>query len=195
MWHNRINAITIIIPDIAVSEKKRYYFQSVSKLCNWVSCTIWLRKFEVGCNLKFFGADFLVTNKLYNHRTVKRPRGDCKTCDPITIYTNAWKMFGWFLSEGFNMPKDLNTYLLRKSCGSITKRGLSNPTICQEMPVFLSMAAWHWFPEIRQETILKTKVFRITEISDIPSLYSSIFALFGRGFRPIGQLARTIGQR
>lgn len=38
------------------------------------------------------------------------------------------------------MAKDLNTYLLRKSCGSITKRGLSNPTICQEMPVFLSMA-------------------------------------------------------
>lgn len=97
MWHNRINAITIIIPDIAVSEKKRYYFQSVSKLCNWVTCTIWLRKFEVGCNLKFFGADFLVTNKLYNHRTVKRPRGDCKTCDPITIYTNAWKIF-WLIS-------------------------------------------------------------------------------------------------
>lgn len=89
------------------------------------------------------------------------------------------------------MPKDLNTYLLRKSCRSITKRGLSNPTICQEMPVFLSMAA----PEIRQETIFKTKVFSITEISDIPSLYSSKFALFGRGFRPIGQLARTIGQR
>lgn len=50
-------------------------------------------------------------------------------------------------------------------------------------------------PEIRQETILKTKVFSITEISDIPSLYSSIFALFGRGFRPMGQLARTIGLR
>lgn len=38
------------------------------------------------------------------------------------------------------MAKDLNTYLLRKSCSSITKRGLSNLTICQEMPVFLSMA-------------------------------------------------------
>lgn len=41
------------------------------------------------------------------------------------------------------MPKDLNTYLLRKSCRSITKRGLSNTTICQGMPVFLFMAAWH----------------------------------------------------
>ena len=160
-----------------MSEKKRYYFQSVSKLCNWVSCTIWLRKFEVGCNLKFFGADFLVTNKLYNHRTVKRPRGDCETCDPITIYTNAWKIFGWFLSEGFNTPKDLNTYLLRKSCRSITKRGLSNPTICQEMPVFLSMAGIDFrkfakkrFSKLKYSALRKFQTFRRSIAQNLPFL-------------------------
>lgn len=99
-------------------------------MCNWVSCIIWFWKFEVGCNLKFFGVDFLVINKLYNYRIVKGFWGDCKICDFIIIYINVWKVFGWFLLEGFNMLKDLNIYLLCKSCCFIIKRGLLNIIIC-----------------------------------------------------------------